>query len=247
MMDRKGSTIVIVLVVIAVLGVILFFVSKPFSTRVKEATRQVTEWTAENIQKDPVGYLTWALDECKKTENRLLASKLALKTKKNQTERSLTANQADLTAYSKLLDEAKALYKKASAANTWPVELRGVKLEQAPLKTKIVEAHDKVKNLGELVSTYKQTQGVIDRKLTDVETKVMEVQKLKNKLSTDLEVAKVKKSVDGIDAISDRLSAIAATTDALVSTTAEGASLEDMIEPTGQQRVDTEFDKIMNE
>jgi DNA repair exonuclease SbcCD ATPase subunit len=214
---------------------------------VKEAARQATEWTPENIQKDPVGYLTWALEQCEKSEQKLAASKLSLKSKKNQIDRSLTANQAELSDYSKLLQEAKAVYKEAKAENKWPASLRGRSFEEAALKGKIVEAHDKVKNLEGLVQTYSQSQAVIDRRLTEIEQKVTEVNKLRNKLSTDLEVAKVKQSVEGIGEISDKLGAIMDTTSALVSSSAEATSLEDLVKPTGQQRVDNEFDKIMGE
>jgi len=54
--SREGSVLGVVLGIVAVvlvIGGILFFVSKPFNTRVKSATRQATQWTPENIQKDP--------------------------------------------------------------------------------------------------------------------------------------------------------------------------------------------------
>ena len=72
--------LLIILAIVIVGGGILFFYSKPFSTKVKEAARQATEWTSENIQKDPVGYLTWAMDECYATEEKLSASKLSMNT-----------------------------------------------------------------------------------------------------------------------------------------------------------------------
>ena len=69
---RKRSAAVRQLIWLMVLGVLLVW-SKPFSSRVKQATRQVTEWTPENIQKDTVGYLQWALDSVHGTETHLEA------------------------------------------------------------------------------------------------------------------------------------------------------------------------------
>jgi hypothetical protein len=245
MQGKRGNTVAIVLVIVLVLGAILFFVSKPFQTRVKQATRQATEWTPENIQKDPVGYLSWALAECGKTEEKLQASRLALKTNRNNAERSLSTHQADQTAYTKLLDEAKSLYRQAGASASWPAELRGVKMEEAVLKAKIVEAHDKLSGLGELIATYQQSRQIIDRKLVEVEAKLTEVTKLESKLSTDLEIAKVRKTVEGIGTISDQLNAIVDTSEALVSATKDGISLEELVKPSGERRVETEFEKIM--
>jgi chromosome segregation ATPase len=220
-------------------------VSKPFQTEVKEGYRQATEWTAENIQKNPVGYLTWALEEVGKTEQKLQASVLSLKTKKNGAERALERNHADQTEYNKLLDEFKNAYRSASSPSSWPVTVRNASFEENALKRKIVECNDKLKNVGTLVETYTKTKNVIDRKLTELDGKLAEVIKLKNKLSTDLEIAKVNKSVEGIDSIGDQLNAIVDTTAALVSTSEEGTSVEEMIKPTGDQRVEDEFAKIM--
>ena len=245
--NRRGSAIVAVIVLVVVLGAILFFASKPFSTRVKEAARQATEWTPENITKDPVGYLTWALDECKRVEGDLKASTLALNTRRNQAERELAKKQAERDAYSKLVGEAKALYRKAKADDRWPAALRGATLTEAELKARIVEAHSKVKSLDDLIAAYKQSQKAMERQLVQISEKLTEAQKLKGKLSSEIEVAKVKQSAEGIGAITDQLEAMADTSKALVSSSGQTSSLEDMVAPTGQPRIDAEFDRIMSE
>jgi len=246
---RRGSskqTVIIALIVLIAVGLGAFFlVSKPFSTQVKEGYRQATEWTADNIQEDPVGYLTWALSEVDNTEQRLQASVLGLKTKKNAAVRALERNQADQTEYGKLLDEFRDTYRSASSGRSWPVTVRNASFEENALKRKVVECNDKLKNVSTLVETYTKTKNVIDRKLNELDGKLVEVVKLKNKLSTDLEIAKVNKSVEGIDSIGDQLDAIVDASEALVSTSEEGVDLEEMIKPTGDQRVEDEFAKIM--
>ena len=57
---RKGGTTQLVIGAVAlvvILGGIIFYLSDPFSTRVKAGYKQFTEWTPENIAKDPVNYL----------------------------------------------------------------------------------------------------------------------------------------------------------------------------------------------
>lgn len=238
------KNVVVGVAALIVLGLVAFFVvSKPFQTQVKEQFRQGTEWTPENIQADPVGYLTWALGEADKTEQKLEASVIGLKTKKNAASRSLEKHTADATEYTKLLEEFKQAY--TDANGTYPVNIRGVNLDETALKRKIVECNDKLQNVKELQSTYEKTKGVIDRKMGELEAKRTEVTKLKSKLGTQLEIAKVNKTVEGIEGIGDTLSSIIDTSDALVSTAEEGTDIEAFITPTGDARVDDEFDKIM--
>jgi hypothetical protein len=248
--SRRGSStvaILIVLVVLVVVGLAAFFlISKPFQTQVKQQFEQATEWTSENIQKDPVGYLTWALGEVEKTEEKLNASRLSLKTKMNAASRSLEKHLADKTEYGKLLDELKEGFRTAADGSNWPVTVRNISFEETALKRKIVECNDKLKNESSLVETYTKSKGIIERKLGELDSQLAEVAKLKNKLSTDLEIAKVNESVEGLDSIGDTLNAIVDTSDALVSTAEEGTSIDDMIKPTGDERIEDEFADIMS-
>lgn len=246
---RSGAIGIIfaVIVLVLVVGAVFFFVSKPFSTRVREAARQATEWTPENIRKDPVGYLSWALRECRDTDDRLRASAISLRTKKNEADRKLRIAQADRESYQSLLTEAKAAFRKADAESAWPIRLRDVELEREALKGKIVAAADRVDSLDDLIATYEQTAGVIARKLEDVNDQLAEVEKMCSRLATDLEVAKVRQSVEDLGAISDEFHAIMDTTDALVSDVESGTSLEAMIRPPENVRIDEEFERIMSE
>lgn len=162
----------------------------------------------------------------------------------NQANRELSAKKADLTNYTKLLDEAKSVYRDASTNEAWPAQLRGNAMEERKLKSTIVEANDKLAQLTELVNTYTKTGKLVERKLDEVEQKATEVRKLRNQLDTDLEIAKVQKSVEGIGEINDRLNAIMDTSAALVDSGSD-LSLDDLVTPSGDQRVDDEFSKIM--
>ncbi|GEM_PF-3191901 len=243
--NKKGSATVFAIIGVVVVGLVIFyFVSDPFSTRVDQVASQATEWTPENIQKDPVGYLTWALKETGKTEQQLNASALSLRTKQNQADRQLTAKSADLSNYTKLLEEMKQAYKDAAANSAWPANVRGIQMEEAVLKGKVVESNDKINQLNELVGTYQKTKSVIGRKLGEVEQKLTEIRKLQNQLSTDLEIAKVNKSVEGIGDINDKLMAIMDTSSALANDSGD-ISLDDLVSPSNDQMVDDEFSKIM--
>lgn len=234
--------------VLLVGGGIWFYVSKPFQTTVKENFRQATEWTPQNIKKDPVGYLTWALDEVAATESKLEASVLGMKTRKNAIDRALDKHQADKSEYEKLLGELKEAYRSASASSTsqsWPVKVRELTFDESALKRKVVECSDKITNTTSLTETYAKTRDVIDGKLREVDLKLAEVIKLKSRLTTDLEIARVNKSVEGLDSLGDTLNAIVDTSAALAKTAESGASIEEMIKPSNASKIDEEFSRII--
>jgi len=246
--NRRGAVagIVVGLIVLLLIGGgIWFFVSKPFHQQVKDKFTQATQWTPENIKADPVGYLSSALEEVGQTEKKLQASELSLSTKKNTATRALEKQTADKSDYEKLLNDFKDAYTTASAQKKWPVRVRNSEFDEMGLKRKIVECNDKIKNTSELVDTYSKTEKVIGDKLAEIENKLADVTKLKNKLSTNIEIAKVNQSVEDIGAIGDQLNAIVDTSSALAKTADQGTSVDQMIKPSGDSRVDDEFSKIM--
>ncbi|MFW5724536.1 MAG: hypothetical protein ACOCYP_02680 [Planctomycetota bacterium] len=251
MQHRSGAAAIVIivgLVVVALLAFGVFYlVSDPFSTKVDDAISGATEWTPENIQANPVGYLSWASKQVAGTEQKLKASQLSLTTKRNQARRKLEKAEAEMSTYQAFLDEAKESYRAAKTADTWPVTVRSKQLDEADLKRLVVDANSKHQNQKEMHAAFTRTLGIIETKLSELAAKLTEVQKMKNKLETDLEVAKTNQTVAGLDDIDDRVGAIIDTSNALAGTTTDEISLDEMIIPSGQQRVDTEFEAIMGE
>jgi hypothetical protein len=246
--NRRGSSVVgviaAVVALILVAGGIWFLVSKPFHQQVKGALTQATQWTPENIKADPVGYLTYALEEVGRTEKKLQASELGLRTKKNAASRQLEKYTADKSDYEKLLADLKDAYSKASADNKWPTRFRNVEIDEKGMKRKIVECAGKIKNTGDLLETYSKSDKMLGDKLDEIESKMSDVEKLKSKLSTNIEMAKATESVEDIGSIGDQLNSIVDTSSALAKT-ADEANVDQLIKPSGDAKVDDEFSKIM--
>lgn len=244
---QKGSVTVIValLLVFLVGGVIFFFVSKPFQTEVRDAYDGATEWTPENIQKNPVGYLSWALRETGNTKQKLEASQLAIRTKLNEAKRSLQKHESEQTGATKLLAEFKAAYGEVKAGTAeWPIKVRGFSFDESTFKNKVVEANAKIENTGRMVNTFQQMIVKLEGHAAKVSSKLTEVSELESKLSADLEIAKVQKSVEGIGEIGDRLNAIMDTSAALAGG-ADDISIDSMLDGNPATKTDEEFDKIM--
>ena len=86
--NRNGSAILWVIAGIAGLGALAFFLSAPFSTKVKSSYRQATQWTARRIQTDPSGYLDWAISECSRFRADLEAHRLSLLSRRRAVDRA---------------------------------------------------------------------------------------------------------------------------------------------------------------
>jgi hypothetical protein len=212
---------------------------------VAKTSTEARQWTPENIKKDQVGYLTWALAEVGKTEDKLRASELSLTTKHNTTRRALERHKADLADYETLLAEFKEAYITASEQKKWPARVRSREYDEMTLKRRIVACDAQVKNAGLQVEAYAKTDKLIRDKQIEVEGKLAEVAKLKDKLSSTLEIARVNGSVDGIESIGDQLKASAGADTAVPMSAEEGMSVPDMIKPSGDAHDDDEFSKII--
>ena len=77
-----------------------------------------------------------------------------------------------------------------------------------------------------------------------MENQLSKVEQLKTQLTTDLETAKVQQTFEGIDGVSTNLTEIVHTSEALADSAAH-TSVKEMIKPSGDARIDAEFDKIM--
>lgn len=246
--NNQGGVLLIVIVLIAVAGAAFYFFSAPFKTKVNEITRQATKWTPENIQKDPVGYLTWAVSECDQLEDKLDARIIALNTKINQSRREIMEKTSERASFDGLLKELKTAYRMASEDDVWPVEVRGAKLTEEQTKSRIVETHQRIAQLTSVIDTYESALNKMLNSLTDVGNKLSETAKLKRKLNGEVEIARVKKEVSGLDEVSDSVSAIIDTTEALISSNGahdQAPSIDELVTPAPSEKMNQEFDAIM--
>ena len=207
---------------------------------------QATEWTPENIRKDPSGYLTWAIAEVGKTEGKLKDAQLALETQRNDNQKKLDKTSDKKSACAALIKELADKFDVAQTKNEWPVTARGVTFDKPrDLKDKVVEVNRDLESANSLIESYTKALGSIDRQLGDINKKLTDVENLKTTLDTKLEEAKVQQTVEGIDGIHTDFDHIVSTSDALSKTAEHNTSVDEMLKPTGNAQNDEEFDKIM--
>jgi hypothetical protein len=247
--NRHGAVagvVVAVIVLVLVLGGIWYFVSDPFHQKVNDTIKGQTKWTADNIKKDPAGYLSWAIDQTKGTKDKLATAQLALQKQLNEINDKLKENKTEASEYEGLINDMMDEFDKANAKNSWPVTVHGHTFDTAKdLKDKAVDANGKLDRAKTLVDTYSKAQAKIQDRLSEIDGQMTKVENLKTKLETDLETAKVQQTFDNIEGVSSNFDEIVHMSDAMAQTAEKNASVSDMIKPTGETRVNEEFDKLM--
>ena len=183
----------------------------------KEAARQDKTWTAENIQKEPYLYIQDQIVVCDKTKAQLEARKISISTIRNQCARRKTKAENSLKATKGFLAEAKAAYKAAAAAGTWPATLNGRRLSQAALEDVLVEAADRIKEEDAKIMAETANLTKLDKNLSLCEDGIRAAARLRRRLESEAELVQTKKAVVGIEGISTTMNAIQDTLDAISS------------------------------
>jgi hypothetical protein len=245
---RKGSTTAAVLGVLGVLvvgGAIWYFASDPFHTRVNEAWKQGTQWTPEQIAKDPVNYLNFCEEETTKAMDKLKASRIAVA----QNRASLESMQKDarnqVDVGKKAMLELLGSYKTADAANTWPVSWQGKTFDKDAVKVQVVALNKQVAAKEALLTK-------VDNGLKQLDAQVGKIGEAEANAQTQLAEIKANKELLKVQALSDDIknklvsmqSAVAATVNT-ASETSSTISLDQLAATSAQTADNTEFDKIL--
>ena len=109
---------------------------------IREAIRQDSTWTSENIQKNPYLFLQDQIVNCDKLKAKLEAQNITLIRMEKRSTRAAEEATSTQSRYEKFLQDAKAAYKAANGK--WPVSVNGYDLDEDELNDKIADAMDRV-------------------------------------------------------------------------------------------------------
>lgn len=244
----KGSAVTALVVVLAIVligGGIWYFTSDVFRTRANSAMRDMTEWTPENIAKNPVLYLDFVEEKTQAAASSLKASKVAVQMSRGklQTTREDARNAVDVGAKAK--SELIAAYKAADAANTWPVTWRDQSFTKDQLKTQIMTLDGQVTTKQNLLN--KAESGI--KTLDAQDAKIYEAEA---KAKTQLEEIRVNRDMLKVQTLTDELknklvdmkSAVAAT----INTANESQSVKTLDQLTAEAATTVDnsaFEKVL--
>lgn len=172
----------------------------------REALRQDTTWTSENIRANPYLFLQDQIAACDRLRAKIEAQSITFVRMKNEAMRKAEDAESMTTRYTKFLTDAKAAYK--AAKGKFPVSLNGYEMDEDELMDKIADAQDRI----ELAKKEKSDNSVIARKVEIrkgvLKTKKRELTSLRMRLVQQAEQVKMNAALAEIGELSDVLGTI---------------------------------------
>lgn len=241
---RRGlatSTLIGIIVAVLLLGGVAYYLSDPFSTRVKKAYSQFAEWTPENIAKDPEGYLDFCEQQTKKALEDLKADKVRWAQSRSALESMRDGAAQQVSAGEAALKQLVPAFKAATTSeSTEPVQItwRDKKLTKAEASRQImtldreVERQKKIRDNAVAGLRKLEVEG---NKLADLEDKA---KAHLQEIATNRQMLAVNKLTDNIKTqLVNMQAALSATVNA-VQTTDGTVSLADLTAETAATTVD---------
>ena len=112
------------------------------NAEIREAIRQDSTWTSENIQKNPYLFLQDQIAACDRLKAKIEAQNITLIRMEKKSTRAAEEATSTQSRYEKFLQDAKAAYKAANGK--WPVSVNGYDLDEDELNDKIADAMERV-------------------------------------------------------------------------------------------------------
>lgn len=176
------------------------------NAEIREAIRQDSTWTSENIAKNPYLFLQDQIRNCDKLKAKIEAQNITLVRMEKQAKRAAEEAQSTQVRYEKFLKDAKAAYKAANGA--WPVTVNGYDLSEDELNDRIADALDRV----ELAKKEYKDNTAIAKKVAIrkgvLKTKKREATSLRMKLVQQAEQVKMNAALAEIGSLNDVLGTI---------------------------------------
>ena len=112
------------------------------NAEIREAIRQDSTWTSENIQKNPYLFLQDQIMACDRLKAKIEAQNITLVRMEKKSTRAAEEATSTQSRYEKFLQDAKAAYKAANGK--WPVSVNGYDLDEDELNDKIADAMERI-------------------------------------------------------------------------------------------------------
>ncbi|MBQ9430100.1 MAG: hypothetical protein IJU44_00965 [Kiritimatiellae bacterium] len=178
------------------------------NAEIREALRQDTTWTSENIQANPYLFIQDQIAKCDKLSTKIEAQNITLVRLGKQAARAAEDADGMITRYSKFLEDAKVAYKKAKTDGKWPITLNGYEFSEEELDDKVADALERV----ELAKKEKRDNTAIGKKVEIrkgvLKTKKRELMALRRKLVQQAEQVKMNAALAEIGQLHDVLGTI---------------------------------------
>lgn len=154
----------------------------------REAMRQDSTWTAENIQKEPYLFLQDQIASCNKLTAKMDAQNITLVRMAKTAKRKADDAKATITRFERFLNAAKEAYQ--SANGEFPVFVNGYELSEDELANRINDAMDRIAAAKEEQSYNQKLCKKLELRRKALQEKKRELSSLRIKLTQQAEQVK---------------------------------------------------------
>ena len=176
------------------------------NAEIREAIRQDSTWTSENIQRNPYLFLQDQIRSCDRLKAKIEAQNITLIRMERQAKRAVEEAESAEARYSKFLADAKAAYK--AAGGKFPVTVNGYDLGEDELNDRIADAMERV----ELAKKERKDNATVAKKVAIrkgvLKTKKREAASLRMKLSQQAEQVKMNAALAEVSDLKSSLGTI---------------------------------------
>ena len=240
-----GKIVGLVIVGVLVVGIVAYFVSDPFQTKVDTEYERLTDWPPERIAEDPEGFLRSCERKTIRAMEGMKASEIGITQNRHEIERMAEGAKKKVQVGTKALGELKGLYRGAEKEKGWPVQWRGQAREQEWTKRQIVALHAQVQSQNAIVSKCDLGRKKLDAQMSRVQALRAKAEQQLAELKANLQIVKINKLSKEIQ---DRMVAMGAAIEVTVTdaTEVEGViSLDDLTRDEEAKIDEAAFDAIM--
>ncbi len=232
---------------VAVTGFILVYASSdPIRAVVDQGVRQVTEWTPENIQRDPENYLRWCLDEIDRSHDALEARLIGLSQQKTRAEAALLEASGEREALVQVFNRLRSHWPDEDAATDWPIRIDGNYFTRDELRRRITEAHGRLTIDDQGQQQLREVLAALRSQESKLRDEMERLDSTRSQVATQLEIFLVQQTVEGLDGLRVDVDAMLAAASS-ISGTDYGADLDSLIHEERARISDDEFRAILNE
>ena len=175
---------------------------------IREAIRQDSTWTSENIQRNPYLFIQDQIRQCDSLKAKIEAQSITLTRMGKEAARKVDEANGMIARNKRFLEQANAAYDAAEASGKWPVTINGYEMDEDEFGDKMEDAQmrievaqkDKVQNtaIGKKVEI---RQGVLKKKKR-------ELANIRLKLVQQAEQVKMNEALAQVEGLQDVLGTI---------------------------------------
>lgn len=176
------------------------------SAEIREAIRQNSTWTSENIRANPYLFLQDQIASCDKLKAKIEAQNITLVRMEKQANRKSEEAESMINRYGKFLTDAKAAYKAANGK--WPVSVNGYDLEEDDFNDRVSDAMERVELAKKEAKDNKSISKKVSIRKGVLKTKKRELISLRLKLVQQAEQVKMNSALAEINSLNDVLGTI---------------------------------------